>query len=60
MTDRQVLDLFTDKTRPGGYLVFYMNSMGKDRTAEILPVWEKEKPVERVADFKTLIVYKKI
>jgi hypothetical protein len=24
-----------------------------------MPVWEKEKPVERVADFKTLIVYKK-
>ncbi|ARQ00397.1 hypothetical protein [Pseudorhodoplanes sinuspersici] len=59
MTDRGVLDLFTDKTRSGGYLLFYTNSMGKERTAEILPVWEKEKPVERVADFKTLIVYRK-
>lgn len=59
MTDRGVLDLFTDKTRPGGYLIFYRNSMGKERTAEILPVWEKEKPVERVADFKTLIIYRK-
>ena len=59
MTDRLVLDLFTDKTRSGGYLIFYKNSMGKERTAEILPVWEKEKPVERVADFKTLIVYRK-
>jgi hypothetical protein len=59
MTDRGVLDLFTDKTRSGGYLLFYKNSMGKERTAEILPVWEKEKPVERVADFKTLIVYRK-
>ena len=39
MTDRQVLDLFTDKTRSGGYLIFYKNSMGKERTAEILPVW---------------------
>jgi hypothetical protein len=59
MTDRGVLDLFTEKTRSGGYLLFYKNSMGKERTAEILKVWEKEKPVERVADFKTLIVYKK-
>jgi hypothetical protein len=59
MTDRLMLDLFTDKTRSGGYLLFYKNSMGKERTAEILPVWEKEKPVERVADFKTLIVYRK-
>ena len=55
----EVLDLFTDKTRSGGYLIFYKNSMGSERTAEILPVWEKEKPVERVADFKTLIVYRK-
>jgi hypothetical protein len=54
-----MLDLFTDKTRSDGYLLFYKNSMGKERTAEILPVWEKEKPVERVADFKTLIVYRK-
>lgn len=59
MTDRGVLDLFTDKTRSGGYLIFYKNSMGKERTAEILPVWEKERPVERVADFKTLIIYRK-
>jgi hypothetical protein len=33
--------------------------MASERTAEILPVWEKEKPVERMADFKTLIVYRK-
>jgi hypothetical protein len=59
MTDRLVLDLFTDKTRSGGHLLFYKNSMGKERTAEILPAWEKEKPVERIADFKTLIVYRK-
>ena len=59
LTDRGVLDLFTDKTKSGGFIIFYKNSMGKDETAKILPVWEKEKPVERVADFKTLIIYKK-
>ncbi|MDT3683842.1 MAG: hypothetical protein RO009_02215 [Pseudorhodoplanes sp.] len=59
MTDRQVLDLFTDKTRSGGYLVFYKNSMGADETQKILPVWEKEKPVEKAGEFKTLIIYRK-
>ena len=28
LTDRQVLDLFTDKTRKGGHILFYMRSMG--------------------------------
>src|SRR3954464_4940782 len=26
LTDRQVLDLFTAKTKPGGYIIFYMYS----------------------------------
>ena len=29
------------------------------RRGNILPVWEKEQPVERVDDFKTLLVYRK-
>ena len=59
MTDRQVLDLFTDKTRSGGTIHFYTRSMGADKTREILPQWEKEKPVERVGEFKTLLIYRK-
>lgn len=59
MNDHQLLDLFTDKTRPGGYLVFYTRSMGSDKTKEIIAEWEKQKPVTRVGEFKTLLVYRK-
>jgi hypothetical protein len=57
--DRGLLDLMTDKTRAGGHLLFYRDSNGRGMTGNILRVWEKEKPVERVDDFKTLLVYRK-
>ncbi len=59
LTDRKVLDLFTDKTKSGGHIIFYTKSMGAEKTAAIIPVWEKEKPVERVGEFKTLLIYRK-
>ena len=31
LTDRMVLDLFTDKTRPGGHILFYMRSMAFEK-----------------------------
>jgi hypothetical protein len=33
--------------------------MGAEKTAAIIPEWEKAKPVERVGEFKTLLVYRK-
>jgi hypothetical protein len=59
LTDAKVLDLFTDKTRAGGSILFYTRSMGFDKTRAILAEWEKHKPVERVGEFKTLLVYRK-
>jgi hypothetical protein len=59
LTDRKLLDLFTDKTRKGGYILFYKGSMSFDRAKPIIAKWEKAKPVKRVADFKTLLVYRK-
>lgn len=58
-TDHQMLDLFTDKTRKGGYVLFYMASMGWEKTQAILPVWEKAKGMEKVGEFKKLLVYRK-
>ena len=58
-TDRQMLDLYTDKTRSGGYILFYMGSMGWDKTRDMLPAWEKDKGVQRVGEFKRLLVYRK-
>jgi hypothetical protein len=59
LTDRMVLDIFTDKTRAGGHILFYMHSMRFDKTQPIIAEWEKQKPVERVGEFKTLLVYRK-
>jgi hypothetical protein len=59
LTDRKVLDLFTDKTKSGGHIIFYTKSMGAEKTAAIIPEWEKAKPVDRVGEFKTLLIYRK-
>jgi hypothetical protein len=59
LTDRQLLDLFTAKTIPGGYVLFYPGSNDFDKAKLIIAAWEKERPVERAEDFKTLLVYRK-
>jgi hypothetical protein len=59
MTDRQVLDLFTQKTRAGGHVLFYPGSAAWDQAREVIAQWDKESPVERVGEFKRLLVYRK-
>ena len=54
-----MLDLFTEKTRKGGYILFYKGSMTIAKTMPIIAKWEKKAPVKRVGEFKTLLVYKK-
>ena len=59
MTDRQLLDLLTAKTRPGGYIVFYTKSFAFDAAEKILNVWEQEGAVEKVGLYELLLVYRK-
>jgi hypothetical protein len=59
ITDRALLDLFTGKTRSGGYILLYKNSNGQGATQEMLPAWQRDHPVERLDDFKTLQVFRK-
>jgi hypothetical protein len=59
LTDRKVLDLFTDKTRKGGHILFYTKSMAFDRAKPMIERWERARPVRRVGEFKTLLVYEK-
>ena len=59
LTDRTKLDLFTDKLRPGGHMLFYTRSIGFEKAKAVIAEWEKQKPVERVGEFKTLLVYRK-
>jgi SAM-dependent methyltransferase len=59
LTDRQLLDLFTAKTRPGGHLLFYTGSKDFEKAEPVIAAWAREQPVERVEEFKTLWVYHK-
>jgi len=59
MTDRAVLDLLTDKTRPDGHILFYTRSIAFEKAKAVIAEWEKAKPVERVGEFKTLLIYRK-
>ena len=59
MNDAKLLDLFTTKTKPGGYILFYTRSIGYQRAAPIIEKWAKKGKVSRVGEFKTLLVYRK-
>jgi hypothetical protein len=59
LTDAQLLDLFTGRLRPGGYLVFYTGSMAWPQTRELLPGWERAHPVARVGEHEGLLVYRR-
>ncbi len=59
LTDREVTDMLTEKTRKGGYIVFYTKSFAFDSAAKVIAEWEKEQPVEKVGLYETLLVYRK-
>lgn len=58
-TDLEVTHLFTDRTRPGGHILFYPGSFAFDNAREVIAEWEKARDVERVGAFETLLVYRK-
>jgi hypothetical protein len=57
--DRGVIDLLTERTRPGGYIFFYLGSDGYGKTAPHIAAWEKTAPVEEIEGYKTLRIYRK-
>jgi hypothetical protein len=59
LTDRGLLDVMTERTRPGGHILFYRDSNGYEASKPIIAAWENERVVERLPDFKTLLVYRK-
>lgn len=60
LTDLQMLELFTDRLKVGGQILFYTKSIKFDRAEAVIAEWEKSRKVERVGLFKTLLVYKKV
>ena len=64
LTDLQVTNLLTDKTRPGGHILFFTTSFAFDWDGpmsgkKVIAQWEKQRDVERVGEFKSLLVYRK-
>jgi hypothetical protein len=64
LTDLEVTNLLTDKTRPGGHILFFTTSFAFDwdgpmSAKKVIARWEKERDVERVGEFKSLLVYRK-
>lgn len=59
LTDRMVLDLFARRTRRGGHILFYTQSMSFDKARPIVARWERASGVKRLGEFKTLLVYQK-
>lgn len=57
--DAQLLDLFTDKTKPGGHILFYTRSIAWQKAQPIVEKWQKAKGVTRLKDFETLAVFRK-
>ena len=59
LTDLAVANLLADKTRPGGHILFYTGSMAFDKAKPVIAQWEKQRPVARVGEYKTVLVYRK-
>lgn len=64
LRDLDVTNLLTDKTRPGGHILFFPNSFAFawDRPTSaktVIAQWERERPVERIGEYKSLLVYRK-
>src|SRR5262245_29265979 len=52
LTDLAVTNLLTDRTRPGGHVLFYTGSFAFANAKTVIAQWEKERPVERVGEYK--------
>jgi hypothetical protein len=59
MTDLQMLELMTGKTRPGGLIMFYTKSMAFDRAVPVIAEWEKQGRAAKEEEYKTLLIYRK-
>jgi hypothetical protein len=59
LTDLQVLEMLTDKTRPGGYVIFYTKSFAFDTAEKVIAQWEESRKVEKIGLAETLLVYRK-
>jgi hypothetical protein len=59
LTDLEMASLLIDKLAPGGWLLFYTGSFRFDRAKPVIAELEKIRPIDRIGEYKTLLVYRK-
>ena len=63
MSEIELLNLLTDKTRSGGSILFFRGSFAFDRAdhsaKDVIAEWEALREVEFLARYKSLLVYRK-
>lgn len=59
LTDREVIELFTEQTDAGGYILFYTGSFAYGAAEPIIADWLKTAPVEEIEGYKTLRIFRK-
>jgi hypothetical protein len=59
LTDLEMASLLVDKMPAGGWLLFYTGSFRFDRAKPVIAELEKIRPIERIGEYKTLLVYRK-
>jgi hypothetical protein len=60
LTDLEVMELYTDQTAIGGYILFYMGSFAFEAAKPIIKQLEITRKIELAGEFKTLRVYRKV
>jgi len=59
MTDLDVTLLLTDKLKAGGIVAFFPGSFAFDNARKVIEQLESERPVEKLGEYKTLLLYRK-
>ncbi len=59
LSDAQVLAVMTDCLRPGGLVIFYPRSHAWAKTGPIVEAWSRQAGIEKLEDYKSLLVYRK-
>jgi hypothetical protein len=59
LNDLALTTLLTDRLRPGGHVLFFTGSFAFLDACKVIAQWENERTVERVGEFKSLLVYRK-
>ena len=59
LTDLELGKVMIDRTKPGGWVLFYTGSMAFDKSEPVIAKLEKLGLIVRQPDFKSLLVYRK-